>query len=271
MNIDITLISARDRIRPQINEAHVQALKDSIAEVGLLNPITVCKSLISDNGIALEGYRLIAGAHRLEACKWLGLAEIPAHIVELSSLQREIAECDENLCGATLTRSERALFTNRRRIAWEALHPETKHGGNQGEDGRFAPCRQVGDTGTVLRFTKETAERTGRSERSVQRDTERGEKIDPGAIALLRGSRLADNGSYLDNLKRFAPSEQIAKVTRDIATAAERRPKTNEEVVDDQCDRLMRAWDTACPEARERFLIYIDAPVMDADSRKAFG
>ena len=50
--------------------------------------------------------------------------------------------------------------------AYEALHPETVHGaaGNGGEKGR-----QLGDS-TPDRFTTDTAARTGRSERAVQRD-----------------------------------------------------------------------------------------------------
>ena len=53
----------------------------------------------------------------------------------------------------------------------EELHPETKHGGNHGEDGKFSPARQNGDTS---RFTADTAAKTGKSERSIQRDAERG-------------------------------------------------------------------------------------------------
>ncbi len=58
----------------------------------------------------------------------LGLEEIPAHIVTLSSLQRQIAECDENLCGPKLTSAEEAMFTARRKQAYVALHPETRNG-----------------------------------------------------------------------------------------------------------------------------------------------
>ena len=64
--------------------------------------------------------------------------------------------------------SERALFTQRRKEAYEALHPETKHGGNQGDGGKFSPSRQVGDTAD--RFTADTAARTGQSERSTNDD-----------------------------------------------------------------------------------------------------
>jgi hypothetical protein len=72
--------------------------------------------------------------------------------------------------------AERALFTHRRKQAYLALHPETGHGGDR------EASRQVGDLirerENVVRFTKDTAARTGRSERDVQRDADRGGKIE---------------------------------------------------------------------------------------------
>ena len=78
--------------------------------------------------------------------------------------------------------SDRAAFTARRKEAYEALHPETKHGENQ-----HSRSRQVGDS-TPERFTADTAAKTGQSERGVQRDAERGEKVCDDALRLLRGN-----------------------------------------------------------------------------------
>ena len=62
---------------------------------------------------------------------------------------------------------ERALFTQCRKEAYEALHPETKH--EETRNGGLA--RQVGDPeNRAPRFNADTAARTGQSERSVQRD-----------------------------------------------------------------------------------------------------
>src|SRR5690606_21794470 len=141
----------------------------SIADVGLLNPITVHRRQLVDGGIMKDGYGVVAGAHRLEACRRLGLVEIAANITELSDLERQIAECDENLCCAVRSKAERAMFVRNRKRAYEALHPETKHGviGN----GR-QKSRQLGDS-TSDRFTADTAAKTGQSERVIQRDAER--------------------------------------------------------------------------------------------------
>jgi hypothetical protein len=87
-----------------------------------------------------------------------------------------------NLCRAELGPAERAAQTARRKAIYETLHPETKHGNNKGDGGRFAPSRQSGDT--VDRFTAITAKATGRPERSVQRYVSRGNKIAAPALAL---------------------------------------------------------------------------------------
>lgn len=60
------------------------------------------------------------------------------------------------------------------------LHPETAHGTNQ-----HSSSRQVGDSSETPRFTADTAARTGQSERAVQRDAERGEKVSDDALGRI--------------------------------------------------------------------------------------
>ena len=64
---------------------HIKELAQSIANVGLINPITVDKA-----------HSLIAGLHRLEAAKLLGWTEIECTVSSLEGLQAELAEIDEN-------------------------------------------------------------------------------------------------------------------------------------------------------------------------------
>ncbi|WP_174804375.1 ParB/RepB/Spo0J family partition protein [Martelella limonii] len=210
-NIPIHGVSASDRIR-ESDARQVSALAESIREVGLLNPITVAPESYS--------YKLIAGLHRLEACRSLGMEQIAAFVVDLDDQRRIIAECDENLCAPTLTPAERATFTAKRKAAYEALHPETAHGAIGGGHDQ---SRQLGDSAKADRFTADTAARTGQSERVVQRNAERGEKIAPEAIEAVRGTKL-DKGSYLDALKKVPAEEQAAKVKADLE--APEKPKT---------------------------------------------
>lgn len=208
MMIPIDQITTFDRVR-QASRPQVEALAASIREVGLLNPITVTAT---DGGFAL-----VAGMHRLEACRSLGMTAVPAITLDLDANQRIIAECDENLCAPSLTPVERAEFTRRRKAAYEALHPETVNGAaGVGRE----KVRQVGEANPAPRFSADTAAATGQSERAVQRDAERGEKVCDEALALIRGTRL-DTGKFLDSIKNLSPEDQVAKVEADLAPPSE--------------------------------------------------
>jgi ParB-like chromosome segregation protein Spo0J len=254
-SVPVDQIVAENRLR-NVDAKQVEALASSIAEVGLLNPVTLYERAV--------GYGLIAGAHRLEAVRSLGLIEIDAHIVKLDDDDRIIAECDENLCAAALSPSDRARFTDERKKAYERKHPETKHGVNQ-----HSSSRQVGDSSD--RFTTDTAAKTGQSERSVQRDAERGEKIIPEVMDMIRGTKL-DTGMYLDKIKNLPPNEQVTAAKRDLAVerskAAAKKAKPKAAVApvdpivvrDRQVSALMNAWNAASQDARDLFLDMVRTP-----------
>lgn len=71
------IITEGQLVREDMNSDHVIELSNSIAAHGLLEPIVVRKTAI--------GYQLIAGAHRLAACKRLGWTDIPANILPSSN------------------------------------------------------------------------------------------------------------------------------------------------------------------------------------------
>lgn len=206
--IETRLISYAGRIR-EADAKRVSALAESIKEVGLLNPITVYATEIIRAGQTVQGFGLIAGMHRLRACQGLGWSEIPATVVELGEQERIIAECDENLCVAELSPSDRAVFTAKRKAAYLALHPETGHGkASSGKDADIAS------------FADDQAAKTGQAKRTVQLDAERGEKVSNAALAMIRGTRL-DTGRYLDDLKAVSPEKQVAKVKEDLRPVAQ--------------------------------------------------
>lgn len=224
MNIPIDQITTFDRVR-QASRPQVDALVASIREVGLLNPITVAPT---DGGFAL-----VAGMHRLEACRVLGMTAVPAITLNLDANQRIIAECDENLCAPTLTASERAEFTRRRKAAYEALHPETRHGGDRKSD-------QVAESATRS-FAEDQSAKTGQAPRTVRQDAERGEKVSDDALGMIKGTRL-DTGKYLDSIKNLAPEDQVAKVEADLAPSEpdEKRDTAPEAPVDPERRKLAK-------------------------------
>ena len=100
--------------RRKADPAHIKELSKSIADVGLLNPITVN-----------EDHTLIAGLHRLEAAKLLGWTEIECTMCGIDSIRAELAEIDENVVRRNLTNTELNDLLARRKKLYETLHPET--------------------------------------------------------------------------------------------------------------------------------------------------
>lgn len=94
-NIAIKDIHIKDRHRKNLGD--IQALADSLAEVGLLHPIVITPDC-----------HLVAGARRLAAAKFLHWEKIPATVVHnLTDAVKEIhAERDENVCRKDLVKSE---------------------------------------------------------------------------------------------------------------------------------------------------------------------
>ncbi|MBY5689360.1 ParB N-terminal domain-containing protein [Rhizobium leguminosarum] len=199
----IDQIDVENRLRI-VDPEKVAALKASIEKIGLRTPISVFGDwqAMKDGNIHV---RLSAGAHRLEAMRQLGREHIAAIIRDEDEVDAELWEIDENLIRSELTPADRAIFIHRRKQLYELKFPETAHGavGNGREK-----SRQVGDsTEEPKRFSAATAGAIGQSERAVQRDAERGEKISEKALRMLRGTR-HDKGVTLDRLKTLPEDQQ---------------------------------------------------------------
>lgn len=242
-----------------LNDENVKRLCASMREVGLINPIT----LRPQKGV---GYWLVAGLHRLEAAKRLHWDSIPAIIVEAKDADARLAEIDENLMRGELTPAERAIHVAERKRLYEEMHPETQHGGV-----RRGSSRQVGDL-KGDRFTAETSERTGISERAVQRDAARGNKIKN--LDKVIGTSL-DKGEELDALARLEPEQQDEIITRaasgDNVSARQRLTSPPSHHPQDDAERSIKwrrsfekVWNSAPSAAdREWAMEWIDRPIMD--------
>lgn len=208
---DISSIKVGDRLR-WADPEKVAMLKASFEELGQQVAITVWGHPI-DPQVSLS-----AGLHRLTAAKELGWTKILCMHRMGDELDRELWEIDENLCRAELTPVDKALFVARRKEIYLEKHPETAREASLRRGN--SPSRQVGETGEAgekaLRFSEATAKATGQSERSIQRDAERGERIVEEALHLLRGTRL-NSGAFLDRLKQIPPDKQVLCVKEAIA------------------------------------------------------
>ncbi|WP_423208743.1 hypothetical protein [Paracoccus yeei] len=104
-------------------------------------------------------------------------------------------------------RQGRARFTARRKEAYEALHPEARHGGDRKSD-------QVANLATCS-FADDQAAKTGQSARAVRRDAERGQQVCQEALDILKGTK-ADTGTVLDALKDMDPAAQVVAAYREV-------------------------------------------------------
>jgi hypothetical protein len=222
-----------------VNPDTVSGLVESIGAVGLINPIRVRQSG--------EGWEVIAGVHRLEACKELGLAEVTCDVVADDDLHAELAMIDENLCRAELSPSDRARQTARRKSIYEELNGPAKANSARAANaamGRGDVNEQYSST-----FVASTAAMTGQSERVVQLNAERGQKILPEVLDLIRGTSL-DTVTYLDKLKKMPGSEQFNAATRDLSFL-NKRDRQNERAKDEAAKRSKIQSDVKSRAAKE--------------------
>ena len=172
----------------------VQELVDSISKVGLLNPITIDRE-----------HTLIAGLHRLEAAKLLGWTEIECNVSSLEGLLAELAEVDENVVRKGLSAVEYSDLLLRRKEIYEALHPETKNGGDQkSEKIRTSKCR----SDSMKSFVQDTAEKLGVGRRTVERQIQTAKNLTTEAKDIIRdtGTKITKKDAL--KLSRLEPEQQ---------------------------------------------------------------
>ena len=180
MRYPIQSITVANRKRTTSN---IDDLAASIAELGLINPITITK----------DG-RLIAGYHRLLACQQLGLADIEVNVLDVDDLDAELAEIDENLQRSELTVLEQAEHLLRRNEILEEKGLRARRGDNRFTD--------RGETVSPLKTTEEIAQDIGLGERSAQQRLQIARDLAPDVKDLLRDTEIADSTRQLLELAR---------------------------------------------------------------------
>lgn len=185
------------KINPGRREAspeRVAELAKSIAEVGLINPITLDRA-----------NTLIAGLHRLEAAKLLGWAEVDCTVSSLEGLQAELAEIDENFVRTDLSAIEYGDLLLRRKEIYEALHPETRNGGDRkSEKIRSAKCT----SDFSKSFVNDTAEKLGVNPSTIRRQIQTAKNMTPEAKIIIRDSGAKVTKKDAMKLSRLKPEQQ---------------------------------------------------------------
>ena len=145
--LNLSEITVADRLR-SVDEDWAKAIAQSIEINGLMEPIVV-------RPLKGGGYALVAGAHRFRGLELAGLDEAECKILDLTEAEARLAEIDENLMRREMNALDRAVFLAERQRVYEELHPETKKGGDQGN-------QHTGGKTQTLRlatFTEDVAEK----------------------------------------------------------------------------------------------------------------
>jgi len=199
--IKIEDIVVKNRKRPLKD---IEALKTSIKDIGLLNPITVYRNSF-----------LVAGYHRLEACKALGWTEIPAITIENDNLKAEQAQIDENIIRNKLTALEMAEQLKRRKEIYELRWPETT------KDNIMAANRKQNyrsELSSLRRtsFVEDTALNINKSKRSIQVYIQIATGLSQEIRDLIRGTVLEDRYKDLLTLSRIEYTERQRELVEKI-------------------------------------------------------
>ncbi len=182
--------------RREATSEDVQRLSESIAEVGMMNPITVTAD-----------HTLIAGLHRLEAAKKLGWTEVECRISDMDALHTELAEIDENVIRTGLSDLELSELLARRKKIYETLHPATIARNLPGHASNYESSSDK-LTGEEKPFSQDTAEKMGVSPRTVERHVQIGENLTPETKKILRGTDMRITKHNLTKLSRLKPDQQ---------------------------------------------------------------
>jgi ParB family transcriptional regulator, chromosome partitioning protein len=138
--VKVSEVKVRTRLRGS-NEENIEDIAESIKEIGLINPI----SIDSD-------WNLIAGYHRLQAYKILGIEEIPAIISNQQELKARLQEIDENLKRAELTAIEKSIHIEERENILRQLNRMSVKGDNRFSGaGKSTQTQRAGEIGMSRR------------------------------------------------------------------------------------------------------------------------
>ncbi len=193
--------------RRELSQSGIEELAQSIAGIGLLNPISID-----------EKHTLIAGYHRLEAAKRLGWTEIECSVCRLEGLHAELAEIDENFVRTALTTTQRGELLLRRKTIYETLHPETRHGMRNGQTAKDCSVQSL----EAKSFVQDTAEKLGVSPSTISRQVQAAKNTTPEAKRIIQDNGLNLTQQEALKLSRLEPEQQTEAatllVTQEIAS-----------------------------------------------------
>ena len=245
-------VTVEGRLR-QVSDAQVANLLLMAEDTGITTPIHVRK--------VAGKHVLIDGAHRLEAARRLGQADIAALVHECRADEARAMEASNNLGAARMSPLQTAVFVASWKRDFYALHPERKPGvfkGNQYSG------KVVAD---IMSLTTSVADAFGITERHARRILSIGERLGSEEVGQLEALEQRVSLDDLAKLAKIAESEARSQLVallhggkaKNFGAALRqiKAPKGVQPVVKDKVEldfgALLAIWSRAPKAAKRRF------------------
>jgi ParB family chromosome partitioning protein len=173
----------------------VDELAESMRRHGVLQPVIARKK----NG---KMY-VVAGAHRLRAAKKAGLTEMPVAVIDVDDDEAAMRSIEENVKRYAPNKVERHDAIVLCKKLWEQKNGKPKRGGDRRSAKAKAKRRTKGAPRT---FEKDAAKKLGVSRTTINKSTNREEKLDPKVLKAWRDGDISDDQA--DQLTKYSRPKQ---------------------------------------------------------------
>lgn len=219
-----------------LDEAVVAALMDSIGCIGMQHPISVTRR----RGM-VPRYRLVAGAHRLSACRRLGHREILAHVI--SREEARLYKPAENLQRSELKLLEKYAAIVEYERARKGIQPRSSV--QPHDSGLSATARELKLNRRIIRRARAARALT---DPARQKLVSLGLDENAGLIAKVAEKETAADqllviearGRSSGKPKRVSAEKRVGAIPRSAAELARRWNKSEFKKVYDLSDQLIR-------------------------------
>ncbi|PRA87948.1 transcriptional regulator [Ochrobactrum sp. MYb29] len=250
-----------ERARP-VDEDHALAIAASMAERGLINPITVRSTPAANGG--KTPYTLVAGGHRHRAAELNQWEEIDAIVMSADAAEAQLLEISENLFRNELSALDRAVFVMKFREIHEEKFGKIQRGGDQKSKDHDGPL--IFSSGRAL--SEKVQERLGFASTTYKRVTMIGQKLHPALRQAVRGTDVENDQKALLKLAALSDTEQAGiaaalkfepdlKKVLDMDKPAKPQPAFQLDADTIALIALKRDWAKASEDVRALFLQHI--------------